>query len=165
MLVLFVRVIRESCCNGYLDMNKETVKSIFQVKSILLANAAVMALFAFSDAYAQDGGVFAPAPATAQNAPTFMESLMSMLPMLAICYMIFYFMVLRPQETKVKKHKQLLESLKRGDSVVTTGGLIGRVNSVEKGVVNLEIAPNVKIRVEESHVLRFEKDGSSAEAA
>ena len=159
MLVLCERDIRESCCNGYLDMKKETVKSI------LFTSVASVALFVFSDAQGQDGGVFAPAPATAQNAPTFTESLVNMLPMLAICYMIFYFMVIRPQETKAKKHKQLLESLKRGDSVVTTGGLIGRVISIESGVVNLEIAPNVKIRVEGSHVLRFEKDGSSAEAA
>jgi preprotein translocase subunit YajC len=67
-----------------------------------------------------------------------------MLPMLAICYLIFYFMVIRPQETKNKQHKALLESIKRGDTVVTTSGMVAKVAGVEKDHVLLEIAPNVK---------------------
>jgi preprotein translocase subunit YajC len=139
------------------------------VKKIVFVMMGVLLAYSVSDVFAQDAGaasqVFAPAPANAQQAPTFMQSLTSMLPMLAICYFIFYFMVLRPQETKAKKHKELLDSIKRGDSVVTTGGLIGRVSGVEKGIVVLEIAPNVKIKVEQAHIARFENDGASAEAA
>ena len=85
--------------------------------------------------------------------------------MLAVCYLIFWVMVIRPQDTKVKKHKQLLESLKRGDSVVTTGGIIGRVASVEKDAVMVEIAPNVKVKFAQSHILGLEKGESKAEAA
>jgi preprotein translocase subunit YajC len=94
-----------------------------------------------------------------------MESLVGMLPMLAICYLIFWVMVIRPQESKVKKHKQLLESLKRGDSVVTTGGIIGRVSSVEKDSVMVEIAPNVKVKFSQSHIVGLEKGDAKAEAA
>jgi len=90
---------------------------------------------------------------------------MSMLPMLAMCYMIFYFMVIRPQEKKTKKQKEFMEAMKRGDSVVTTGGIFGKVTAVEKGIVTLEVAPSVKVRVEQSHIARFEKDGAAAEAA
>jgi preprotein translocase subunit YajC len=125
-------------------------------------------------AVAQDGGVAAPAPqqevfgpAPVANAdqPTFFSSLVSMLPMLAVCYLIFYFMVIKPQESKVKKHKTLLESLKRGDSVVTSGGIIGKVTAVEKDCVVLEIAQNVKIKVEQAHVLKRAGGEEKAEAA
>jgi preprotein translocase subunit YajC len=123
---------------------------------------------------AQDGGAAAPAPqqevfgpAPVPNAaePTFFGSLVSMLPMLAVCYLIFYFMVIKPQDAKVKKHKSLLESLKRGDSVVTSGGIIGKVAGIEKDCVVLEIAPNVKIKVEQSHVLKRAGNEQKAEAA
>jgi preprotein translocase subunit YajC len=118
------------------------------------------------ESLAQEGAnVFAPAPAAASDAPTFMQSLVNMLPMLAICYLIFWVMVIRPQETKVKKHKELLDSLKRGDSVVTTGGLIGKVVSVEKESVTIEIAQNVKVKIAPAYIVGPEKGESKAEAA
>lgn len=107
----------------------------------------------------------AQAAAPAAEAPTLLGSLIQMLPMLAVCYLIFYFMVIRPQETKNKQHKTLLESLKRGDSIVTSGGFIGKVAGVEKEYVMLEIAPNVKIKVLQSHIARFEVDPQKAKAA
>lgn len=126
----------------------------------------VGAFFVAGDVLAQDGGqVFSTPPAAADQQPSFIQSLISMLPMLAICYLIFWVMVIRPQESKVKKHKQLLESLKRGDSVVTTAGIIGRVASVEKDGVFVEIAPNVKVKFSQSHILGLEKNESKAEAA
>ena len=137
------------------------------MKKIFFVMMGVLLAYSVSDVFAQDAAsqVFAPAPANAQQAPTFMQSLMNILPLIAMLYFIFYFVILRPQETKAKKHKELVDSIKRGDSVVTTGGLIGRVSGVEKGVVVLEIAPNVKIKVEQAHIARFENDGASAEAA
>jgi preprotein translocase subunit YajC len=136
---------------------------------LTIAAGTLCSLFLASSVFAQDGGaasqVFSPAPVSGQNPPSFGETLMSMLPMLAMCYMIFYFMVIRPQEKKTKAQKELMEAMKRGDSVVTSGGLFGKVASVEKGVVVLEIAPSVKVRVEQNHIARFEKDGASAEAA
>ena len=130
--------------------------------------ACVAALFAAGiiiagDVLAQDGVQFTPAPT--QEQPSFIQSRVSMLPMLAVCYLIFWVMVIRPQDTKVKKHKQLLDSLKRGDTVVTTGGIIGRVASVEKDAVMVEIAPNVKVKFAQSHILGLEKGESKAEAA
>jgi preprotein translocase subunit YajC len=136
------------------------------ITSLALRTIAVVLMFAAGDVWAQEGGnVFAPAPVTAQESPTFMQSLVNMLPMLAICYLIFWVMVIRPQETKVKKHKELLDSLKRGDSVVTTGGLIGKVASVDKEVVTIEIAPNVKVRISQANIVGLEKGESKAEAA
>jgi preprotein translocase subunit YajC len=109
--------------------------------------------------------VFGPAPVANPGEPSFFGSLVSMLPMLAVCYLIFYFMVIKPQDAKLKKHKSLLESLKRGDSVVTSGGIIAKVAGIEKDCVVLEIAPNVKIKVEQSHVLKRAGGEQKAEAA
>jgi preprotein translocase subunit YajC len=139
-------------------MIKRTIKTALPF-ALLIACAAVA-----GEAFAQEGGQILSQPAAPEQ-PGFMESLVSMLPMLAVCYLIFWVMVIRPQESKVKKHKQLLDSLKRGDSVVTTGGIIGRVASVEKDAVTLEIAPNVKVKFTQSHILGLEKAESKAEAA
>lgn len=94
--------------------------------------------------------------------PSLVGALMQMLPMLAICYVIFYFMVIKPQETKNKKHAALVTSLKKGDSVVTSSGIVGKVASVEKDHVMLEIAQNVKVKVLLSYVTRLESEPQAA---
>lgn len=109
--------------------------------------------------------VFEPAPVAGSEQPTFFGSLVSMLPMLAVCYLIFYFMVIKPQDQKMKRHKALIDSLKRGDSVVTSGGLVGKFVGEEKGFMLVEIAPNVKIKVEQGHVLKRVGDEQKSEAA
>jgi preprotein translocase subunit YajC len=60
---------------------------------------------------------------------------------------IFYFFLIRPQSKRQKEHQKLLSELKRGDEVVTTGGVIGRIHSVTDSVVSLEVAQNMRIRV------------------
>jgi len=108
----------------------------------------------------------APAAAPAgPPAPTFMGALVQMLPMLAICYLIFYIMVVRPQDRKAKEHKALLESLKRGDSVVTSSGLVGKVSGVDRDYVVLEIAPSVKVKVVQSCIARLETEERKPQAA
>jgi preprotein translocase subunit YajC len=96
--------------------------------------------------------VFGPAPVPASGQPSFFGSLIELLPVLAVCYAIFYFMVIKPQETGSKSHKSLIESLKRGDQVVTSGGLVGKVAGSEKEFIVLELAANVKVKVEQAHV-------------
>lgn len=67
---------------------------------------------------------------------------------------VFYFLLIRPQHKKMKEHKALLEALRRGDKVVTGGGIYGTVSKVdvEPGVVQLEIADGVQIKVAKSAV-------------
>lgn len=73
--------------------------------------------------------------------------LMSMLPFVGI-FVVFYFLMFRPQQQKAKKHRDLLASLRRGDRVVTTGGIIGTVSKVvSDSELLLEIADGVRIRV------------------
>ena len=155
-----VHGINHPCGNGYLVMMKQVAK----IAALVVFVVGVVAVA--GDAFAQDGAqVFSAAPAVSNQPPTFKDSLMRLLPLVLICFAIFHFMVLRPQDQRVKKHKELLDSLKRGDSVVTSGGLIGRVASVEKGVVVLEISQNVKVKFSQDHIVGLEKDPSKEAAA
>ncbi len=63
-----------------------------------------------------------------------------------------YFLLLRPQTKKANEHQKMLAALKRNDEVVTTGGLIGRIHELGDKLVTLEIAPNVRVRVERSQI-------------
>ena len=60
---------------------------------------------------------------------------------------IFYFLLIRPQQKKAKQHQEMLGKLKKNDEVMTSGGIYGRVISLADNVVTLEVAPNVRIRV------------------
>ena len=66
----------------------------------------------------------------------------------AIIFVIAYILVIRPQRKKAKQHEDMLKNTRKGDSVVTSGGLIGKVTRViDNSEVELEIAPNVKVRM------------------
>ena len=89
--------------------------------------------FFIASAYAQDA-----APA---------GGLMSFLPLIVI-FIIFYFLLIRPQMKRAKEHKQLVSQLGKGDEVVTNGGLLGRITDVGESFVTVELADNVQIKVQ-----------------
>lgn len=68
---------------------------------------------------------------------------------LVLIFIIFWFLILRPQQKRMKQHKQMVAAVKRGDTVVTAGGIVGKVTRVQEdlGEVTVEIADGVKIRV------------------
>ena len=66
---------------------------------------------------------------------------------LIIMFAIFYFLLIRPQQKKAKQHKELLGGLKKGDRVVSSGGLHGTVTGLTDDVVTMEIAPKVRVKV------------------
>ncbi len=76
-------------------------------------------------------------------------SLMQFLPLVAI-FIIFYFLLIRPQQKRVSDHKTMVSNVKRGDTVVTGGGIIGKVTQVKDEEVEVEIAPNTRIKVVKS---------------
>ena len=87
-------------------------------------------------------------PALAQAAPPdagpgVLTQVMFFLPLI----LIFYFLLIRPQQQRAKKHKLMIEAVKRGDTVITSGGLIGKVIKVGDTEVSLELAENVRVRV------------------
>ena len=70
---------------------------------------------------------------------------------LILIFVIFYFFLIRPQQKKVKEHKAMVENLKRGDNVVTSGGITGRVERlIDNDKVEVEIAENVKVEIVKS---------------
>ena len=73
-------------------------------------------------------------------------TLVSFLP-LGLVFVVFYFLLIRPQQQKAKEHKLLLANLKKNDQIITSGGLYGRVLTMADDVVTVEIAPNVKVLV------------------
>jgi len=72
--------------------------------------------------------------------------MMTIFPFILI-FVIMYFMVIRPQQKKSKKHQEMLAKLKKNDEVMTSGGIYGKVIDLKDTVVTLEVAPNVRIRV------------------
>ncbi|MFO7986815.1 MAG: preprotein translocase subunit YajC [Desulfatiglandaceae bacterium] len=66
---------------------------------------------------------------------------------LILMFAIFYFLLIRPQQKKAKQHKQLLSSLKKGDRIITSGGLHGLITGIADDVVTVEIAPKVRVKI------------------
>ena len=85
---------------------------------------------------------------------------------LILLFGIFYFLLIRPQQQRVKTHQQMVEAVRRGDTVVTAGGMIGKVAKVkDDGELMVEIADNVQVRVLKSTLTEVRaKSGEKAEA-
>ncbi|SIO28814.1 protein translocase subunit yajC [Rhodovulum sp. ES.010] len=89
----------------------------------------------------------------------------SFLPLILI-FLIMYFLLIRPQQKKMKEHKQMVEALRRGDQVVTQGGLIGKVSKVkDDGEIEVEIAEGVRVRVVRQTVAQVLNKTEPAEKA
>ena len=66
---------------------------------------------------------------------------------LILMFAIFYFLLIRPQQKKAKEHREMVNNLKKGDRVITSGGIHGRVTSLDEGTVMVEIADKIKVKV------------------
>jgi preprotein translocase subunit YajC len=87
-------------------------------------------------------------PAYAQAAGDGASGLEAMFPLILI-FVVFYFLLIRPQQKKAKQHKAMLEAVRRGDKVVTGGGIIGTVIKViDDHEITVEIADGIKVRVQ-----------------
>ena len=80
------------------------------------------------------------------------SGLMSVLPMLVIFVAVFYFLLIRPQNKRAKEHRKLIETISKGDEVVTSGGMLGQVKKADEHYVELEIADNVAITIQKGSV-------------
>jgi preprotein translocase subunit YajC len=79
---------------------------------------------------------------------------------LILIFVIFYFLLIRPQSKKAKEHKEFLDNLKRGDKIVTTGGIHGVVEELNGNAVTLKIGikDEVKIKIERGHIAGLRKE-------
>ena len=86
-------------------------------------------------------------PAYAQGAGGGGDVIMSLLPFILI-FVVMWFLIIRPQQQRLKEHKEMVEALRRGDTVVTGGGLIGKVTKViDDNELQVEIAEGVRVKV------------------
>jgi preprotein translocase subunit YajC len=96
--------------------------------------------------FPEDLMLISPAWAQAAGAPGG-DIFMSLMPLILI-FVVFWFLLIRPQQQKMKQHRQMIENLKKGDQVVTAGGIIGKITRLEQdNTLQVEIAPNVQVKV------------------
>lgn len=108
----------------------------------------VLFLFVIFDvgfAFAQSGA--------APKELSFPQRLVAMLPMVAIIFGIFYFLVILPQRKQEIEFTKLVDNLKKGDNVVTKSGIIGKVSNIAKDVVTLEVAKDTKVKFKKDCIL------------
>lgn len=88
-------------------------------------------------------------------------SLLSLLPPMIMMFLIFYFILIRPQQKKQQEQQKMVDSLKDGDNVVTLSGIHGTIRKVKDDIVMLQIADNVRIKINRSSIGTQRKDDSS----
>ncbi|MSP64832.1 MAG: preprotein translocase subunit YajC [Ignavibacteria bacterium] len=88
----------------------------------------------------------------------------STLLMFSMIILIFYFMILRPQNKKQKEKEKLISSIKKGDKVITAGGIHGEIAGTDEKTVLLEIADKVKVKIEKSSIVVVNKAGEVTQA-
>jgi len=71
---------------------------------------------------------------------------------LILMFAIFYFLLIRPQQKKAKQHQEMINAVKKGDRVITSGGIHGRITAVDDTTITLEIADKIKIKVSRGNV-------------
>lgn len=105
-----------------------------------------------STAFAQTATATAPAAG-----PSMFEQLIPLLPIIAI----FYFLVIRPQYKRQKEHQNFLTNIKRGDAVVTAGGIYGKIEGINEKFVTLEVSDGVNIRILKSQIASTVNEGAT----
>ena len=85
------------------------------------------------------------------------QDLSNMFPLIMMLsiFVIFYFLLIRPQQKKAKEHREFLENLKRGDRIITAGGLVGDIITITDQTLTLEIADKVRVEVGRPYVAAF----------
>jgi preprotein translocase subunit YajC len=97
------------------------------------------------------------AQAAAQSSQT--DSLLTFLPMVAI-FVVFYFLLIRPQQKKQKEARAMLDSLNKGDEVVTAGGIVGRISKLTDQYATIEVAPNTEMVVQRGAISQLLPKGT-----
>ncbi len=98
-----------------------------------------------SDAYAMG-----PTP---QGGGQGIQGLLSSLLPLALIFVVFYFILIRPQQKKAKEHKEMLDSIKKGDKIITAGGIYGVVERVDPKTVLIKVEENTRLKIGRSYVV------------
>lgn len=87
------------------------------------------------------------------------SSMMSMLP-LVLMFVVLYFVMIRPQMKKQKEHKAMIDSITKGDEVITAGGVLGKISKIGESYLSLEVSSGVEIQIQRSAVVQVLPKGS-----
>lgn len=91
------------------------------------------------------------------------DPIMSFLPLILI-FVVFYFLLIRPQQKRAKEHKQMVAALAKGDEVVTNGGLLGKITEVGDNFIQLQVSDGVEVKVQRQAVSTLMPKGTMKEA-
>jgi len=97
--------------------------------------------------------LISPAAAQAAGAPAGQPSMISSLALPALFFVVVFFLMIRPQMKRAKEHKELISRLAKGDEVITNGGIAGRVADIGDSFITLEVADNVRIKLQRSAIV------------
>jgi len=103
--------------------------------------------------------LISPAFAQAAGAAPQSETLLTFLPMVAI-FIVFYFLLIRPQQKKAKESRAMLDALEKGNEIVTAGGILGRIVKLDEQYVTVEIAPNTQMIVQRGAISQLLPKGT-----
>ncbi len=81
---------------------------------------------------------------------------------LILMFVIFYFLLIRPQQKKQKQHRQMISDLKKGDRIITSGGLYGRITGLTDSIITVEIAEKVRVKVARGNISSAVKNDNPA---
>ena len=125
------------------------------MNAIRLSLAGLTSLALAAPALAQDAGGEAPS-----GTAIIMQQLLMFLPII----LIFYFLLIRPQQKRAKAHREMVAGVARNDTVVTSGGLIGKVTKVADDELTIELADNVRVRTVRSMIIDVRGKGQPVAA-
>jgi preprotein translocase subunit YajC len=117
---------------------------------VFVALNVVVALGTATLVLAEEAAAPAAAPGVGPNPPP-QSFLMNMVPMIGIMA-VFYFLMIRPQQKKLKEQQSMISKLKQGDDILTSSGILGKVTDVNEKVVTVEVADKVRVRMLKSQV-------------
>ena len=103
--------------------------------------------------------LISPAYAQAAGAASQSDTLLTFLPMIAI-FVVFYFLLIRPQQKKAKESRAMLDALEKGNEIVTAGGIVGRISKLTDQYATIEVAPNVEMTVQRGAIAQLLPKGT-----
>jgi preprotein translocase subunit YajC len=103
--------------------------------------------------------LISPAYAQATGSASQMDTLLTFLPMIAI-FVVFYFMLIRPQQKKAKETRAMLDALEKGNEVVTAGGIVGKISKLTDQYAVIEVAPSIEMTVQRGAIAQLLPKGT-----
>ncbi len=106
-------------------------------------------------------------PAFAQGATSGGDAFTSLIIPMILMIAIFYFLIIRPQQTRAKQHRELVDKVRRGDTVITSGGFVGRVTKVSDGSdeIEIELSESLRVRVVKGTLMDVRSKGEPVKEA